>query len=292
MSTVIFHFNGNKISVQCKANDTFEKISQNFAGKTNKKAENLLFIYNGSYIEKKLTFEQLANNIDKSRNIIDVLTYEKELKNQDDFEKERNTIKDKMNFILSKYLEDRTFLKDKVNNWRDAILNECNNFFLKYPNYITFVSLVINNKSLNKAKYYSSFDVIKGKTTQVVEVNFKSDKMEAQMIISMFLKERSRTPKDLTEAFKLTEKEFLNLAEGRTFEKFYEKFYKMFEDTLINEILPNYKYSLFYFYQLSNEFNQSSNGFLMVNKNKDDYYLSKTINAGNAILYLLFGKAQ
>lgn len=84
----------------------------------------------------------------------------------------------------------------------------------------------------------------------------------------------------------------MNLAEGRTFEAFYEKFYKMFEDTLENEILPNYKYSWFYFYQLSNEFDQSSKGFIIVNKNKDDYYLRKTINAGKAILYLLFGKAQ
>lgn len=88
-----------------------------------------------------MTFQQLANNIDKSRNIIDVLTYEKESNNQDDFEKERILIREKMNFILSKYLEDRTFLKDKVNNWRDAILKECNNFFLKYPNYIPLLVL-------------------------------------------------------------------------------------------------------------------------------------------------------
>ena len=33
MSTVIFHFNGNKINVQCKVDDIFEKISQNFASK-------------------------------------------------------------------------------------------------------------------------------------------------------------------------------------------------------------------------------------------------------------------
>ena len=88
-----------------------------------------------------MTFQQVANNIDKSRNIIDVLTYEKELNNQDDFEKERIIIREKMNFILSKYLEDRTFLKDKINNWRDAILKESNNFFLKYPNYIPLLVL-------------------------------------------------------------------------------------------------------------------------------------------------------
>jgi len=139
-----------------------------------------------------LSFGQLANNIDKSRNIIDVLTYEKELNNQDDFEKEKIIIKEKMDFILSKYLEDRTFLKDKVKNWRDAILNECNNFFLKYPDFITFVNLVINNKSLKKAKYYSNYTVSAGKTTKNLLINFKSDQIEAEMIIFLFLKERKR----------------------------------------------------------------------------------------------------
>ena len=66
----------------------------------------------------------------------------------------------------------------------------------------------------------------------------------------------------------------------------------MFENTLENEILSNHKYSLFYFYELSNDYNQSSKGFIIVNKNKDDYYISKTINAGESKLYLLFGKAQ
>ena len=97
-----------------------------------------------------------------------------------------------MDFILSKYLEDRTFLKDKVKNWRDAILNECNNFFLKYPDFITFVNLVINNKSLKKAKYYSNYTVSAGKTTKNLLINFKSDQIEAEMIIFLFLKERKR----------------------------------------------------------------------------------------------------
>ena len=157
---------------------------------------------------------------------MDVLVYENYLNNsnyQSDFNKERIIIREKINFILSKYLEDRTFLKDKINNWRDAILNECNNFLLKYPNYITFVNLSINNKSINKSKYYSHSTLMAGKTTQIIEINFNSNKIEAQIVLSMFLKERKRTPKDLTEALNLSEKEFLNLAEGRTFEIFYEK---------------------------------------------------------------------
>ena len=39
----------------------------------------------------------------------------------------------------------------------------------------------------------------------------------------MFLKERERTKKDLTKALNLAEKEFLNLAEGRTYDTFHDK---------------------------------------------------------------------
>ena len=144
---------------------------------------------------------------------MDVLVYENYLNNQNfqsDFENERIIIRGKINFILSKYLEDRTYLKDKINNWRDAILNECNNFLLKYPNYITFVNLSINNKSINKSKYYPHYTLMAGKTTQIVEINFNSDKIEAQIVLSMFLKDRKRTAKDLTEALNLAEKEFSN----------------------------------------------------------------------------------
>ena len=56
--------------------------------------------------------------------------------------------------------------------------------------------------------------------------------------------------------------------------------------------MTEYKYSLFYFYVLLNKYTQYSKGFIIVNKNKEDYYLSKGINAGESILYLLFGKAQ
>jgi len=131
-----------------------------------------------------------------------------------------------------------------------------------------------------------------GKTTQILDIDFISDKIEAKLTIGMFLKERERTKKDLTKALNLAEKEFLNLAEGRTFDTFHDKFYPLFVNSMENEILADYKYSLFYFYVLLNKYTQYSKGFIIVNKNKEDYYLSKEINAGESILYLLFGKAQ
>lgn len=72
MATIIFHFNGNKISIQCQIEDSFDKISQQLANKINKNAENLLFIYNGSYIKKEQTFEQIVNYIDKNGKTMDV----------------------------------------------------------------------------------------------------------------------------------------------------------------------------------------------------------------------------
>ena len=154
------------------------------------------------------------------------------------------------------------------------------------------MSLVIFNKSIKQSNYFLDWTFIAGETTQILDIDFISDKIVAKLTIGMFLKERERTKKDLTKALNLAEKEFLNLAEGRTYDTFRVNYFKMFENTLENEILHEYKYSLFYFYVLLNKYTQYSKGFIIVNKNKEDYYLSKEINAGESILYLLFGKAQ
>ena len=296
MATIIFHFNGISINIQATMNQTFEQILLKFESKAKMSIKNLLFIYNGQLINNyKLSIEQIANSIDKQRKIIDILVSENKLYYQNeknDFEKEKISIKEKINQILYKYLGDRTYLKDKINNWKDAILNECKILFLKYQNYITFVSLVIFNKSIKQSNYFLDWAFIAGETTQIIDVYFNSDNIKAQINVGMFLKERERTKKDLTKALNLAEKEFLNLAEGRTFDTFHDKYFKMFENTLENEILTEYKYSLFYFNVLLNKYTQYSKGFIIVNKNKEDYYLSKEINAGESILYLLFGKAQ
>ena len=289
MATIIFHINGNHINIQCQANESFEKILQKFSDKAAIKANNLFYIYNGNLIDKKLSFENLANSIDKERKVMDVLVYKDILNN---FENEKVIIKEKLKLILHKYLWERVYLSEKINNWKDAILNECKNLFSKYENYITFVNLIIFNKSMKNSKYYTYFNCFAGNTTEYIEESFNSDKIEAQLAVAMFLKQRKRTQKDLKPSLNLAEKEFLNLAEGRTFEIFHSNFLKTFKNSLENEILSGYKYSLFLFYELSNKYNQSSKGFIIINKNKDDYYISKMIDAGESKLYLLFGKAQ
>ena len=177
MATIIFHFNGISINIQATMNQTFEQILLKFESKAKMSIKNLLFIYNGQLINNyKLSIEQIANSIDKQRKIIDILVYENKLyylNEKNDFEKEKISIKEKINQILYKYLGDRTYLEDKINNWKDAILNECNILFLKYQNYITFVNLIIFNKSIQQSKYEINRTFISGKTTQIIDVYFK-----------------------------------------------------------------------------------------------------------------------
>ena len=199
MATIIFHFNGISINIQATMNQTFEQILLKFESKAKMSIKNLLFIYNGQLINNyKLSIEQIANSIDKQRKIIDILAYENKsyyLNEKNDFEKEKISIKEKINQILYKYLGDRTYLEDKINNWKDAILNECNILFIKYHNYITFVSLVIFNGSIKQSRYEITRIFTSGKTTQKIQIYFKSDNIKAELIIGMFLKEKKRKKK-------------------------------------------------------------------------------------------------
>ena len=63
------------------------------------------------------------------------------------FEKE---LKDKIYYILSKYLDDREYLEKKVDNWRDAILKEVEKLFLDYKDYKTFINLIIKKLLINQ----------------------------------------------------------------------------------------------------------------------------------------------
>ena len=177
MTTIIFHFNGISINIQATMNQTFEQILLKFESKAKMSIKNLLFIYNGQLINNyKLSIEQIANSIDKQRKIIDILVSENKLyylNEKNDFEKEKISINEKINQILYKYLGDRNYLEDKINNWKDDNLNECNILFLKYQNYITFVNLIIFNKSIQQSKYEINRTFISGKTTQIIDVYFK-----------------------------------------------------------------------------------------------------------------------
>ena len=47
-------------------------------------------------------------------------------------------MKDKLNSILDKYLGDRKYVKDKIDNWRDAIMKESEFMFMQYKDKYKF----------------------------------------------------------------------------------------------------------------------------------------------------------
>ena len=162
---------------------------------------------------------------------------------------------------------------------------------LNYKNFKIFIHLTISDKSIKRnnsyrnAGLYANIDIS-------FSLEFDSQNINAILNVAMFKKNLKRTKKDLSNVIPLTEKEFLNLAEGREYEIFMEKYYKIFEEKFEKEILSGYKFSLFYFLETSNNYYESSKGFMIINGEKNDYFLSKNIDAGDIKLYIALGKGN
>ena len=77
MSSVIFLFQGNETKVQCQRTDKFKDISQRFTTKVQININKIYYIYDGNVINEELNFEQIANEEDKKRNIINIVVGEK-----------------------------------------------------------------------------------------------------------------------------------------------------------------------------------------------------------------------
>ena len=90
----------------------------------------------------------------------------------------------------------------------------------------------------------------------------------------------------------MIEKEFLNLAEGRDYKIFKEKYFEIFNATLKDELLKSLKYSSIYNIDMFMNDEINSRGFIIVNKDKDDYFLSKNIRIDKYSLYILLGNVQ
>lgn len=73
MSVVEFIYNGLKTEIPCKPEDNIEDIINKYCVKTEKKKEELYFLYSGSMIHNNSTFIELANSEDKSRKKISIL---------------------------------------------------------------------------------------------------------------------------------------------------------------------------------------------------------------------------
>lgn len=299
MARVIFQYNGEEIIIQCQTYDQIGEICNQFTNKVSIDISKLIFLYGGEQVNKDISFEKQANSIDKEKEEIVILVYEldkfkeneieKSSKN-DEFEKEIEPIKEKLNLILSRYLDDRKYVEDRIDNWKNAIMKECEKLFENYNNYKFFVNLMIYDYSISQSNYYGRYSSFGA--DERFYVIFQTDSIKASIVVTVFSKDKKRNEKDLRKAFDLIEKEFLNLAEYREYEIFKDKYYEIFKDKLLNVFLIECKTDLFYYYRLSNKYYKFTISFQIFNKDKDDYFLSKIIDAGEIKLYIVLATPQ
>jgi len=149
-----------------------------------------------------------------------------------------------------------------------------------YKEYKIFAHLSINEKSIKENNSYKDSGLY-----HVVDlyynVEFESKNIKADFDIIILKKNLKRTKRDLSNVMALIETEFINIAEGREYKIFMEKYYKMFEDKFCKEILGGYNYSFYYYIETFNKSYKGSKGFKFINKDKDDYALSKVIDSGD-----------
>lgn len=293
MAQAIFLYKGNEISIQCKVTEQFKDIFKKFSIKMNIDLNKLVFLYGGKKLNENLTFENQAINEDGIKNKMKILVCEIDKYNNNELWEniDVNKLKKELKTILCKYLDDRVYLENKIDNWKEAILKETEKLFLIYKEYKIFIHLSINENSIKADNYYSDSGLFH-MVDLLFYVGFESKNIKADFDIIIFKKNRKRTKKDLSNVMTLIETEFLNMAEGREYKIFMEKYYKMFEDKLNKEILDGYNYSLYYYIETFNKLYKGTKGFKFINKDKDDYALSKLIDSGDIKLYVAFGKAN
>ena len=248
----------------------------------------LIFIYGGKKLEEYETFENQANSDDKTNKKMNVLVYDIDDYNNSDIDVSK--LKKEINDILSIYLEDRKYLENKVDNWKEAILKEIEKIFLKHKNHKTFIHLIIEDNSIIGKNSYLDYGLFSD-IDLLFSCELISQKIKATLICVMYRKNIKWTKKDLFKVVSLIEKEFLNLAEGREYETYIKKYRKIFRNKLFNEILCGYKLSLFYLIETSNKYFKSIKCFKIINGEKEDYFLNKLVDSGDIKFYVAFGKA-
>ena len=77
MASIKFIFNGNEAIIQCNKKDKMSDICYKFCSKSDLNKDNYFFIYGGNQLNLDLSFNEQANMIDKNKNEMCILVYEK-----------------------------------------------------------------------------------------------------------------------------------------------------------------------------------------------------------------------
>ena len=143
MVNVIFTFNGTNIVIQCKNEDKMKDICQKFISKVGIDINLISFLYNRKQINLELTYNEIANSLNKNRKEINILVYDQE-KSKD--------------IICPKCYEN---CRIKINNYKIKLYecknkHEVNNILLnEYYNTQNDLNIICNNCNNNKNETYN-----------------------------------------------------------------------------------------------------------------------------------------
>ena len=76
MAKVILNYKGVEKEIQCNINDKIKDIIKRYENKIGIDISKIYFIYNGNKINDNLTLNEIMNEEDKRRNIMNILVNE------------------------------------------------------------------------------------------------------------------------------------------------------------------------------------------------------------------------
>ena len=94
-SKINFSFNGLITKIQCSSNQKMKDICSKFSSENGININNLIFLYNGNQVKYELTFIEHLNALDKDKNEMNILVYEKintKINENDNFIKSKEII--------------------------------------------------------------------------------------------------------------------------------------------------------------------------------------------------------
>ena len=137
MAKVIFNYNELKTDIQCNLNDKIEDVYKKYEIKIGKDISKFYFIYNGNKINDNKILNEIINEEDKRRNIMNILVNE----------------------------NDNSIIKDNIKESKVIICPECNeNILINLNKYKINLFNCKNNhekKNIKLTEYQNNIDISK-----------------------------------------------------------------------------------------------------------------------------------
>ena len=137
MAKAIFSYKGNETEIQCNINEKIKDIIKRYETKSGNDISNVFFIYNGNKLNDNLILNEIINEEDKRRNIINILVNE----------------------------SDETIIKDNIIKSKEVICPKCNeNILIKINEYKINLFNCKNNHEINNIlinEYQNNIDISK-----------------------------------------------------------------------------------------------------------------------------------